>query len=103
MPLSDYTLNLCATEITDRTVQVRLHTGAPGNSGTANVITGAAEDVAAAGWSAASGGDSSNSAAIDFGVLSTSDTVVVSHYSVWGWVDFMGSESVGVECVGGGE
>ena len=94
MPLSDYTLNLCATEITDRTIQVRLHIGAPGNNGLANVVLGATVDVAAAGWTAASGGDSSNVAAIDYGVLSTSDTVVVSHYSVFAGNNFMGSESM---------
>ena len=50
--------------------------------------------MAASGWSAASGGDSTNSAAIDFGVLSTTDSFDVSHYSCWDGANFMGREAL---------
>ena len=94
MPLSDYALNLAADHLAGRTIQVRLHTGEPGNAGTANAISGATADVAASGWSNAASGDVSNVAAIDFGVLSTTASNDVSHYSIWDGTNFMGSESL---------
>ena len=94
MPLADYGLNIAADAITNRTIQVRLHTGNAGTNGTSNVITGAAEDVAASGWGVASGGDASNTDAIDFGVLSTNNSFDVSHYSTWDGSDFVGRESL---------
>ena len=94
MPLTDYSLNLAADEITNRTVQVRLHTADAGTAGTTSRIGTVSQDVAAAGWSAATGGDSTNLAAIDFGVLSASASFDVSHYSVWDGANFMGRESL---------
>ena len=70
-------------DVTNRTLQVRLHTGAPGANATANAITGAEQDVAAAGWDSAAGGVAENASDINFGVLSTSDSNTVTHYSVW--------------------
>lgn len=94
MPTTDYTQNINANAVTDRTIQVRLHTGDAGNNGTSNTIAGATADVAAAGWSTAAAGDSTNASAIDFGVLSTSDSFNVSHYSCWDGANFMGREAL---------
>ena len=54
-------LNIAADAVTNRTISIRIHDGAPGNSGTNNRIGSHEEDVAASGWTAASSGRSENS------------------------------------------
>lgn len=104
MTVTDYALNLAANEITNRTIQVRLHTGDPGANGTANGITGATVDVAAGEWTAASGGDSMNDNDIDFGVLSTSQSYTVRWVSCFDGANFMGrSELSSAVTVGANE
>ena len=61
------------------TVYVKLHTGAPGEAGTANAA-GETTRVAAT-FGAASGGTISNSAAIQWSSVSTTETY--SHISIW--------------------
>ena len=88
--VADYTLNLAADEATARTITVRIHTGAPGNSGANNQVSGASVDVAASGWSTAASGISETSADTEFGVLSTSASNTITAYSLFDGNNFMG-------------
>lgn len=98
--VSNYTLNRVANDVTSETVTVKLHTASPGSAGLSGTISGASEDVAAAGWTAASGGVSETTADTEFGVLSTSSTNIVTIYSLWhganfiGWADLASSITV---------
>ena len=98
--MADSTLNKAADHITASTLGVRLHSGAPGNNGTDNRIGSVSQDVAASGWSDADAGESSNKAAIDFGVLSNSSNNTVGAYSLWegntfrGWADLTSAVTV---------
>ena len=86
-------LNSAADALTSQTIAVRIHDGTPGNAGTENRIGAHSVNVAAGGWTAASGGVSENSADVAFGVLSTSASNTVRAYSLWrgntflGWAD----------------
>ena len=88
--MANYGLNIAADALSNRTITVMLHTGAPGNAGTANQITGAEVDVAASGWTTAASGASETSGDTDFGVLSTSISRTVSDYSLWDGNNFIG-------------
>ena len=97
---SDALLNLAADAATAQTIQIRLHSGAPGDAGTANRVAGVSVDVAAGGWTAAAGGVSETTADAAFGVLSASASVTVRAYSLWrgstflGWADLTGAVTV---------
>ena len=97
MTVTAYALNLAADELTGRTVTIKLHTGDPGSAGTDNAVSGAEEDVAASGWSDASSGRTANSSAVSFGVLSTSGSTTVSHYSLWDSSNLMGYDSLSAD------
>ena len=96
--------NLSANDITNRTLAVRLHDGAPGNNGASNRIGTISQNVASGGWSDASSGGSETSAETDFGELSSADAFTVEAYSVWNgntflwWADVYqeGTTTVGV-------
>lgn len=94
------TLNVAADAVTAQTLTVRLHSGAPGNAGTANRIGTATATVAAAGWSAADDGSSTNASAVAFGVLDSSNAQTVRAYSLWqgntfrGWGDMASAVTV---------
>ena len=94
MAVSTYALNLAADEVFNRTVSVRAHTGDPGSSGTANRITGASVDVLASGWTAASGGNVETNSATEFGTLSASSQIVVTHYSLFAGNNYIGSSAL---------
>lgn len=100
MPLSSGELNRLADSIVASTLTIRLHTGDPGAAGTANRVTaggGAYANgvaVAAAGWSAASGGDVSNVAAIDFGAAAGGNPGTVTHATAFRGNVFVGSRTV---------
>ncbi len=97
---SNSLLNIAANAATASAITVRLHTGTPGNSGTANQVSGASVSVAANGWTAASGGVSETTADTSFGVLSATASTTVTHYSLWqgstflGWADLTSSVTV---------
>ena len=88
--MSDYTLNLAADHVTDRTIQLRAHSGSPGNNGTANRIGAASVDVAAAGWGAAAAGSSDIDADAEFGVLDAGNANTVTAISKWAGANFLG-------------
>lgn len=97
MPLSTYALNLMANELVNRTIEVRIHTGAPGTSGTDNVITEPDDNwptVTAAGWSDAASGVVDNTADVSFGILDDTDELIITHYSLWDGTNFLGSGSL---------
>ena len=93
-------LNIAADAVTNRTISIRIHDGAPGNSGTNNRIGSHEEDVAASGWTTAANGRSENSAAVSFGVLSSSDSHTVEAVTFWdgstflGWADLASNVTV---------
>ena len=107
--VSDSTLNEAADKIVDATVEVRLHSNSPGNAGTNNRIGSVSADVAASGWTAASGGIAETSADTLFGVLDASNAQTVRAYSLWkggafkGWADVyqVGTTTVGVAVAAG--
>ena len=82
-------LNLAANDLTNRTLSVRLHDGAPGNAGTGNRIGAISVDIAAGGWTDAVAGAVVTSADTSFGVLSSSGRTDVDAYSVWSGNDFL--------------
>ena len=92
--------NEAANDVTAETITVRLHTGSTGNSGNNNQIAGATANVPSSSWSSASGGRSQTAAALDFGVLSTSQENTVRAYSLWkgatflGWADLVADVAV---------
>ena len=100
MPLSTTELNRLADSIVASTLKIYLHTGAPGTNGTANRVNAggglftAGVDVAASGWSSASGGDVENDAAVDYGTASGGDPGTVIH-----WTAFRGNAYVGTGAV----
>lgn len=87
---ADGLLNLAANDVTNRTISVRIHSGAPGNAGTANRIGTHEVDVAAAGWTAAASGASETTADTDFSVLDTANSQTVMAYSLWNGGTFLG-------------
>ena len=107
--MSNSALNDAANDATSGTISIRLHDGAPGNSGTSNRIGSIEEDVAAAGWTAAASGVSETTADTNFGVLDASNSVDVEAYSLWdgstfkGWADVFqpGTTTVGVTVAAG--
>ena len=80
---SDAELNVGVNAITAVAMTCRLHDGIPGNNGTANRIGSLTQNMAASSWSAASGGDSSYDAAVNFGVVDSNSAQTVTHYSRW--------------------
>lgn len=96
MTFSDWYLNLLQNHGVDRTITVRLHTGDPGATGTANAVptTGGTNysdvDVPAAGWSDAAQGDVSNAGAVDFGVAGSTPWGAIAWYSLWSGNNFIG-------------
>lgn len=102
--MADNALNIAADAIVDTTVEIRLHSGAPGNAGTANRIGTVKADVVASGWGTASGGEVDNNDDINFGVLNNSAQTTVRAWSGWrgnqflGWGDVYaeGTTNVGV-------
>ena len=97
--VSNHTLNLAADQATNRTVEVRVHSGAPGNAGTGNRIGTVSEDVAAGGWTAAASGVSETTGDTEFGVLSTSQSNTVTAYSLWDGANFMGWADLAADIV----
>ena len=89
--MSVYLRNLCADEITNRTISLRLHSGDPGSNGTANRIGSVEQSVAAAGWGAAANGVSKVTAATSFGVLNSGGSETVTHVSAWDGTNFLDS------------
>ena len=93
-------LNIAADAVTNRTISIRIHDGAPGNSGTNNRIGSHEEDVAASGWTAAANGRSENNAAVAFGVLSSGSSNTVRAVTFWdgntflGWADLASDVTV---------
>ena len=96
-PLASRELDELADYIVRETLNIRLHTGAPGNAGTDNRVSaggGSFEngvDVAAAGWSNASSGDVSNVAAIDYGTASGGNPGTLTHWSAFRGNDYVAS------------
>ena len=97
--MANYALSLAADEVANRTLTVKIHTGAPGNAGTASVIqksgSDVAVDVAANGWKAAVNGRVENQNAVAFGVLSTTASITVTDYSLWDGANFVGWADLG--------
>ena len=99
--IADEALNIAVNAITNRTISVHLHDGAPGDACTGNRIGTVSTDVASTGWSAGSGGISDNVGAVAMGVLSTTDSNTVTAYSLFdgnaclGWANFASSVAVG--------
>ena len=86
---SEALFDLVANELTNRTLEVRIHSGAPGADGTANRIGTFAQDVTASGWTAAASGSVSTTGAQSFGVLSTLQSVTVAAYTVFFGTTFL--------------
>ena len=74
--------------VENETLTVRLHSGAPGNSGADNRIAGAVAQVSSASWSRATIVNAraigANIGNIAFGVLSQTETIIVRAYSIYG-------------------
>ena len=87
--VSDDTLNIAVDAITDQTVQVRVHSGSPGNSGTSNRIGSASVDHPASEWTAGAGGVAETNTDSAFGVLDSSNSQTVTHYSLWASTTFL--------------
>ena len=85
--MADAALNIAADAVAERTISVRIHSGAPGNAGTGNRIGAFSQDIAANGWTAAASGRVENSAAVAFGAIGA---VTVRHYSLWAGATFLG-------------
>ena len=87
MPLSTTELNRLADSIVASTLKIYVNTGSPGANGTANRVSAgggsftAGVDVVASGWSAASGGDVENDAAVDFGTAAGGDPGTITFWS----------------------
>lgn len=82
MPVRDFTLNaMAAALLGSGAFTVHLHTGNPGTAGTANEVTAADYAAKSATWTVAANGDASNTAAVDFGI-SSSSWGTVTYYSV---------------------
>ena len=96
----EVTLNVAADAVTSQALSVRLHSGAPGNAGTANRIGTVSATVPANGWTAADDGSSTNASAVAFGVLDSSNAQTVRAYSLWqgstfrGWGDMASAVTV---------
>lgn len=107
--MSDAALNLAADHVTNRTVQLRLHSAAAGNAGTTSRIGAVSADVAAGGWSAAAGGEVTTSGPVNFGILDAASAQTVRSVSAWdgatflGWADVYqpGTTNVGVSVAAG--
>jgi hypothetical protein len=85
------------------TPYVQLHTGAPGAAGTANVA-GNNTRVASGAFAAPAGGSTTNSAAINWTSVSTSETY--SHVSLWSAVSggtFICSGSIAASAITAGQ
>lgn len=108
MPVTAALLNEAADKVFDADILVRLHTGAPGNAGTANRVAAggtnftAGVTVGASGWSAASNGVVSNTAAIDFGTASGAPGTI-THYSIWKGGTFYGWNTLQARTVASGD
>ena len=94
MPLSGTELNRVANDITSSAMTSRVHSANPGTNGTTARIGTAEADLAAADWSAGSGGDSDYDADAEYGVLDSGAERTVSHYSIWRGNAFVGSEAL---------
>ena len=100
---SDAELNIGVNAITSAAQTCRIHTGIPGNNGTASRIGSLSQNLAAATWSAASGGDSAYGAAVDFGVVDSNSAQTVTHYSRWQGNTFLGWGSITSTAVPAGD
>ncbi|WP_420585838.1 phage tail fiber protein [Ruegeria sp.] len=94
--ISDYGLNWLVGRLATQTITIGLHTGAPGNAGTANELSSAGarnyarKAVAASGWSA-SGAETDNDDTITIftpNAASAGDSV--THVSYWLGSSFFG-------------
>ena len=89
--MSDAALNLAANEIVGGTVEIRLHSAAPGNDGTANRIGAIAKNVAESDWTAAANGGVESENDVEFGVLRSNASQTVEAWSGWlGGTVFLG-------------
>ena len=84
MSISNYAENklletLSNTSFAVANSYVKLHTGDPGETGTANAATETTRKVAS--WAAASGGSMATSATLEWTNVSTTETY--SHWSLW--------------------
>ena len=107
--MADYGLNLAATELTERTLQVRLHDGAPSSMGTTNRIGSVSVDHPSSEFAAAASGVAATNVATAFGVLDAGNAQTVRAYTLWdganfvGWADVYqpGTTTVGVAVAAG--
>lgn len=88
--MSGAALNIAANAVTAGDIDVRIHSGAPGDAGTQNRIGTHQVRVPAAGWSDAAGGIASNNVDVEFNVLSNTVATTVAAYSLWQGATFLG-------------
>ena len=98
MPLSTLELNRLADDIVSSALRCNIHSGAPGVDGDDDRITpttgNAYRDLAAASWSDAAAGDVQYEADVEFGVLHASNSVTVTHWSIFRGTAFVASGAV---------
>ena len=68
---------------------MRVHSASPGNNGTTGRIGTSSVDHPAAQWTAGSGGVSETTVDSAFGVLDSSNSQTVTHYSLWASTTFL--------------
>ena len=84
MPLFNLELNRNTDQIVEDDLLCYAHTGNPGTAGTSNRVSGlSAQTLPFASWSTATNGDAQYDADVDFGVLSTTQSTTVTHYSLF--------------------
>lgn len=98
MPLSGTELDRIANDIVASDLTIRVHTGAPGNAGTANRAntTGLPQTLDAASWNQVSdgSGDVTYGAAVAFGVIDSANATTLTHYSIFRGAAFVASETL---------
>ena len=93
--MSEAALNLAADRIVSMTVQVRIYSGGPGNSGTANRIPNVSVDHPGDEWTDAAGGVAETNVNSVFGVLDAANAQTVMAYGCFvgniflGWADLV--------------